>query len=395
MYDANVILRDNAGQQIPLAHKDPILLTAASLTWHRHRNRAFLDRFSPTVFRAEPNFRSDNCWYDSALPAYEKIDTNVTTMFFMSTSTAMHYPLAGVVHAGKPVRMLAIWRNVSSSTSAAYLWPVTTTSQTEATYNPGEFFFHIACRRMLLTPVLDDRPIQVAVTLMYEATNANGRRLDAQAELVIEKALNASIDGWNTTCSPYYCLSMLGRHSPVLAHVQQPYATACVDLTTNQIVAAGVQVPVSGGGVVTTCAQHNVTQDRLIYNAQCKLVDTDAFHFHAYNPLVSLLHCFAATSSAAGTQQLVAAPCDSTISQTWIVLRNTSGSSAVFGLQLHGTSVCIDPSDVVRSPVALVSCNNATTMALRMVDQSIYSMKGNYLIPTSSGSMAWSRCECR
>jgi hypothetical protein len=170
------------------------MLTASSLTWHRQRNRAFIDKFAPIVFRGEPNLKVDNCWIDSssAIPSYDRLTSNISSFIFMSTSISPYYPVEWVsqtLNGGSTLRILAIYRNVSSSLSAAYLWPVPTVLQSEATYSPGQFFFHLACRRSMVAST-QNLAVKVAWTLMYEATTGTDQRLSAKEEAAIEKALN-------------------------------------------------------------------------------------------------------------------------------------------------------------------------------------------------------------
>lgn len=195
------------------------LAVASALSWHSKRNRAFTDQYGKIVFRAEPNLKVDNCWYDSALSPYEQLHTNVTTWTFMSTSIGLDFPFywADSQFGSNPVRILVIARNTSNPNSAPYLWPLSTTMQSEVTYAPGQLFMQLGCRRESMrwnSPVLDGGFVntRVAFTLMYEATTGQ-QRLDAASELRLEKQLNSSIDAMRDICLPFYCI--YGLQGPV------------------------------------------------------------------------------------------------------------------------------------------------------------------------------------
>lgn len=153
-----------------------------------------------------------------------------------STSTSLQFPLEWIFQqglGGKPLNVYAIYR-AASSQSAAYVWPVTTTSQTEAVYLPGRRFFKLACRRQTVTlPSLDGRSLQVSIELMYESL----ARLSSQDEQRIagvqksnlfrlfdlcsflslfdsSQVLNRAIDVYNATCSPFLCQSLAWRSIP-------------------------------------------------------------------------------------------------------------------------------------------------------------------------------------
>lgn len=156
--------------------------------------------------------------------------------------------------------MLVIYRNTSSSISATYLWPVPTIVQSEVTYSPGQFFYHLACRRMT---VQSGRglAVSVAFTLMYEATTGNNQRLSPKEEAAIEKQLNNAIDTYNTTCLPYYCMFHIfdtNYHSTVL-----PTFYECVDARSGKAIRSAREHP-----------------DRILPNAKCGLVgDRNGLYF--------------------------------------------------------------------------------------------------------------------
>jgi hypothetical protein len=239
LYHANEQMRDRNGTNIDVVNKNPVLLTAASLNWHRKRNRYFLDSISLVLFRSQPVLPSSDCQFDPNTP-YVKLSSNYTSMAFMSLSTSALFPLEWIFQqeawmpgiSSKPVSVLVVYRDQTSSSSAGYMWPVSVTSQTEAVYVPGKQFFNLACRRQVVTLPLDGRSLQVAYTLMYEADS--GVRQSARNEARIEQALNAAIDATNTTCSPQLCASLVWRSIPAVQKLSQPTALACVDLTSKQ-----------------------------------------------------------------------------------------------------------------------------------------------------------------
>jgi hypothetical protein len=242
--------------------KPGITVTASSLNWHRARNRKFADTQAPLVFRSEPNLQVDDCWYDYSLPAYEKLQSNLTSYIFMSTSLSPYFPLEWALNSGSEMRVLAIYRNTSSSGSAAYIWPVPTVMQSELTYSPGQFYFHLACRRQVVEST-KQQSISVAFTLMYEATSGDGQRLSASEEAKIESALNRALDTYNTTCVPDFCLFHLydtDYYNTVLPNVYE-----CVDNKTGKAIRSARQHP-----------------DRILPQSSCDLVDDrSGVHFYA------------------------------------------------------------------------------------------------------------------
>lgn len=268
LYHVNEQMRDRNGTGIDVVNKDPVLLTAASLNWHRKRNRYFLDNISPILFRSQPVLPTSDCQFDLRTP-YVNLASNYTSMAFLSFSTSSLFPLEWIFQqegwmpgiSSKPVSMLVVYRDASSSASAGYMWPVSVASQTEAVYVPGKRFFNLACRRQIVTLPLDTRSLQVAYTLAYEAADS-GLRLSAAAEARIERELNAAIDSTNSSCSPNLCASLMWRSIPSIQKLTQPTALACVDLSSNKVVASGRTRP-----------------HRPIANAQCSVINSDTFHF--------------------------------------------------------------------------------------------------------------------
>lgn len=329
MYSANAVLRAQP-KSVPVSEKQPILLTAATLAWHRARNRVFADKYVPVAFRAEPNVQNDGCWFAANLPAYERIASNLTTFTFMSASASMHFPLQwpSLQSMYQPFRILAIWRNTSSPTSAGYIWPVSTVLQSELTYLPGEFFFHLACRRMTLQPLVGSS-VSVAVTLMYEASESQ-QRLSAKEELKIETALNASIDAWSHSCMPWWCLENI--RAVDISGMPQPVAVACVDLTTKQASPVGRKFPA-----------------RLVPNATCQKTPGDVFRFVFFNFATSWQQCLTVNNASIATVSL----CTGGRDQVFVVHRDPAGSSNL-AVELQGSGLCLDPSGIT---LQFVSCS--------------------------------------
>lgn len=365
MYNANAMLRAQP-KSVPVSEKQPILLTAASLAWHRARNRVFADKYVPVAFRAEPNVRNDGCWFASNLPTYESIDSNLTTFTFMSASASMHFPLEwpSIQSMYQPFRILAIWRNTSSPTSAAYIWPVSTILQSELTYLPGEFFFHLACRRMTLQPLVG-MSISVAVTLMYEASESQ-LRLSAKEELKIEKALNASIDAWSQSCMPWWCLENYREID--ISGMPQPVALACVDLTTKQPNPHGRKFPA-----------------RLVPNATCQKTPGDVFRFAFFNFDTSWQQCLTVTNASIATVSL----CTGGRDQVFVVHRDPASSSNL-AIELQGSGLCLDPSGAT---LQFVSCSTVQMTLSFSKNSYLRGASGTYLSITATATPAllWSQ----
>lgn len=248
-YGISAALRANGGQNLSSDLKAPILLAAAALTWVRSRTRQFTDRRASIVFRGEPNLPVDDCWFNASLPAYEPLSSNVTEWPFTSTSLSAQFPLI-FMHLAQPnataTRVLVIQRNTSSSQSGSYLWPIPTALASEVTYAPGNFFYHLACRRERVPSFVPGVPaVDVAYTLMYEATTSNGRRLSVATERHIEKKLNAAIDAWSGMCVPYLCAwaSTAFWPWPSVFSNTMPSLFACVDNATNKTAPSAVSFP--------------------------------------------------------------------------------------------------------------------------------------------------------
>jgi hypothetical protein len=336
MYSANAQLRSQP-KSVPVGDKQPILLTAATLAWHRARNRVFADKYVPVAFRAEPNVQNDGCWFAANLPAFERLTSNLTSFTFMSASASMHFPLQwpSLQSMYQPFRILAIWRNVSSPTSAAYLWPVSTILQSELTYLPGEFFFHLACRRMTLQPLVG-ASVSVAVTLMYEASESQ-TRLSAKQELTIEKALNASIDAWSQSCMPWWCLENI--RAVDISGMPQPVAVACVDMTTKLPNPAGRKYPA-----------------RLVPNAICQKTAGDVFRFVFFNFGTSWQQCL---TVAANTTVATVSLCTGGSDQVFVVHRNPANANSI-QVELQASGLCLDPSG---NTLQFVACSSLTSLS--------------------------------
>jgi hypothetical protein len=317
-------LRQSGGQNVPVAYKEPILLTAAALTWSRSRTKQFANAHAGTVFRYEPNLPIDECWYDAALPPYNSLSSNTTAWAFTSTSLSAYFPLVFGSQSGgaaTAVRVLVIYRNESSPTSASYLWPVYTMLASELTYAPGSFFYHLACRREFVPPFMSGLPgVNVAYTLMYEATTSDRTRLDAASEQHIERRLNAAIDAWNTTCVPYLCQAASSGwwNWPGVRASIIPMLFACVDVTTNRTAAAAFTQP-----------------NRVVPNAQCRQVD-DAVHFMLTNLQPNTGLCLTANASAGAVAYDY---CTSSQNQTFNILV-MSGAKA-FEVRMSACTFCL------------------------------------------------------